>query len=116
MTYGGSPIIGGVTFPRPNGYAINPEPVRRTVQLAGGSTRAYSSGVRDVFELSWSKLTEAQLVALEAATRSPFVSFTALDGSSRMVETATPSADAVPGTDPVRFSVSLTLRAQDTRR
>jgi hypothetical protein len=116
MTYGATPVIGGTTFRRPNGYSVNPEPVRQTVQLAGGSTRAYSSGVRDVFELSWGKMTEAEVVALNAATLPAFVSFTTLDGSTRIVETSPPSIDAVPGTDPVRFSVSLTLRAQDTRR
>jgi hypothetical protein len=114
MTYD-PPVIAGVTVRRPTSLTENPEPVRNSVQLAGGGLRSYSAGVRYVFGLSWAQMTEGELAQLRALTAPPFVPYVHQDGTSHYVETSPPQATAIQGTDPVRFAVSLELRDQDPR-
>lgn len=115
MTYGSAPVIAGVTFRRPSSVSESPESLRRPVVLAGGGLRAYDGGIRDVFELSWSRLTEAERDALVAVCASAFVTYTHVDGTTQVVETNPPEFEPIAGTDPVRFSASVTLRGQDPR-
>lgn len=112
MTYTDVPLIAGVAFPRPSSLQEPDELVRNTVELAGGGTRAYAAGTRRVFELGWSKLTEDQVVQLRGATAAPFVAYRHVNGLTYIVETGPVSATAIAGTDPTRFQVSITLRAQ----
>jgi len=114
MTYV-APVIAGTALPRPTSLTENPEPVRTSAQLAGGALRAYSAGVRAVFGLSWAKMTEGQLAQLRTLTTPPFVPYVHQDGTTYYVETTPPQATAIAGTDPVRFAVTLELRAQDPR-
>lgn len=113
MTYDTLPAISGVTIPRPSGLHENDEPIRSSVVLAGGGLRSYSGGVRKVFELSWSKATEDLVSDLRSLLLPAFVAYRHSDGTTRMVETSGVSAEAIAGTDPVRFSVSVSLREQN---
>jgi hypothetical protein len=117
MAYGDTfPVLGGTTLRRPTSVSQNAETLRREVVLAAGGLRSYSSGVRAVFELSWAKLREEEVVALRMAAAPPFTSYTHVDGTTRVVETSAPQETAIAGTFPVRFSVSITLRAQEPTR
>lgn len=115
MSYDGIPAVAGTELPRPNGVTESPEAVRMGVQLANGSLRAYSAGVRSVFELSWNRLPEATLATLRSLLAPPYVAYRHLDGKTYVVETEPPSAAAIAGTSPTRFSVSVTLREQSPR-
>jgi len=117
MAYGDTfPVLNGTTLRRPSAVSESPEALRSSVTLSGGSTRAYSSGVRFVVELSWNKLLEAEVNALEAAAAPAFVSYTHVDGAVRVVETSAVDSAPIAGTYPVRFTASVTLRAQDPDR
>lgn len=116
MTYSGSPVIAGITLPKPNGASDTDAPVRSGVTLAAGGTRAFNNGVRRSFELSWSRMTEGDLATLRAAVRSAYVPYTHLDGLTYVVETGDVKADAIAGTDPTRFAVSTTLTQQTPTR
>lgn len=114
MTYSTTlPAIAGQVIGRPTSLRESGEPVRNSVTLAGGGLRSYSAGVRRVFDLSWSRVTEDELADLRLLTAPAFVAYTHQDGTTRIVETSGVEADAIAGTDPVRFSVSLTLREQN---
>lgn len=117
MAYGDTfPVLNGTTLRRPSSVSESPEALRRDVTLASGALRAYSSGIRSVFELSWNKLLEGEVAALRAAAALPFVPYTHVDGTTRVVETSPPSVTPLAGTDPVRFAVSISLRAQEPTR
>lgn len=113
----GGPVIGGVTFPRPNSRSSNVEPVRASVDLASGSERTYSKGRRGVHSLSWSKLTEDDVEALVAATEPTYVTYREDEKSTEYVVSTNEgvSFEAVAGTFPIRYSVSVTLRERDVR-
>ena len=115
MVYGTPPALGGVTLRRPTTATESPEPVRSVVTLAGGAERAYDRGSRQVFDLAWSRMTEAQLTALRALLRPTFTSYVHVDGATYFVQTAPPKVEPLGGTDPVRFSVSVQLREQAPR-
>lgn len=116
MAYTSVPVISGITLPRPSRTQVSNEAVRRGVALANGSSRAYNSGTRKVFELAWGKLDEATYNLLTAACAAPFTSYRHLDGATYVVETGTVQADAIAGTDPVRFSASVQLTEQTPTR
>lgn len=117
MAYGDTlPVLNGVTLKRPTSVSETPETLRRGVVLAGGGLRSYSSGIRRVYELAWAKLTEGQVSALRDAARPPFVSYTHVDGTTRVVETEAPAVTPIAATYPVRFAVSITLKAQEPDR
>lgn len=117
MTYTGVPILGGRPLPRPSSVSRGTATVRSRVTLAGGGARAYNSGVRKTFELSWARMTETDLLLLEQLVRTlVFTSYQDLDGLTYTVETGDVDADAIAGTDPVRFAVSTTLTQQEAIR
>lgn len=117
MAYGDAiPVLNGVTLHRPSSVSEDPEALRREVLLAGGGLRAYSGGVRFAVELSWGKLREEEVAALRLAAAPPFVAYRHVDGVTRVVETSPPQVEAIAGTSPVRFAVSISLRAQEPAR
>lgn len=115
MAYGTPPAINGTTLRRPSGISESPEAVDSSVELAGGATRTYDRGVRFVVDLSWSKLTETDVATLRALLRPTYVAYTHTDGVLYQVRSAPLKAEPIPGTDPVRFAASTTLREQGTR-
>lgn len=117
MTYTGLPVLGGRTLPRPTGVQRTSQAARSRVVLAGGSARVYNNGARKVFALSWARMTEADLAALEGVCRSqPFAAYLDLDGVTYVVETGDVDATAIAATDPVMFTASVTLTQQDSIR
>ena len=116
MAYGSPPVLNGVVLRRPSSIDESPEALRKSVELAGGGLRSYSRGVRPTYSLAWSKLTEGELDALREAARPAFVPYVHVDGVTSIVETTAPDSSPIPGTDPVRFAVSITLRGQDPVR
>lgn len=113
----GGPVIGGVTFPRPNSRSTNLEPVRASVVIASGSERTYSKGRRGVHSLSWSKLTEGDVETLVAATQPTYVTYREDASAAEYVVSTNDgvSFEAVAGTFPIRYSASVTLRERDVR-
>lgn len=116
MSFGVAPVLAGITLPRPNAAGEAPERVGSQITLASGSMRSYTSGVRFSVELVWNRLTEDQLATVRQAAAAPVAAYTHLDGSSYVVMTEAVSATPLPGTDPVRFEVSLPLVEQTPRR
>jgi hypothetical protein len=114
----GGPVIGGVEFRRPTSRSVSTEPVGSSVELGSGSLRRYTRGVRKVFAISWAKMTEDEVAAVELALAPTFVTFQ-LDSTAEAALVATEdgfSADAIAGTFPIRYNVSLSLREKDPRR
>lgn len=114
--YGTAPVLNGVTLRRPNTITERPEQVGDEVTLANGSLRRYDLGERKVFELRWGKLTEAQLAALNGAAGRGQLAYTHTDGVTYLVLADRAQSAPVPGTDPVVFETSITLREQKPRR
>lgn len=115
---GGGPVIGGQGFRRPNGREEPDEPLRGVVELASGRTRAYDKGIRRSWSFSWSRMTGTELDALRAAMRPPYVTLEREAGEAAVVVSTEEgvSASALAGTFPVRYSVSVTLKARDPIR
>jgi hypothetical protein len=115
---GGGPVIGGYAFPRPNGREEPTEPLRNVLVLASGSTRAYDQGVRQVYSFSWVRMRGEDLDTLRTVTRSPYVTLQVEGGAEEVVVSTEDgvSASAVPGTYPVRYTVSLNLKGRDAIR
>lgn len=116
MAYGSPPVLAGVTLPRPSSVEQAPERFGSEVTLVSGSLRSYNGGIRSVFALSWSKATEATKTALEAAAVAPVAAYVHVDGVAYTVLVDPPSSSPIPGTDPVKFEVSIALREQTPRR
>lgn len=115
MTYTARPVLNGTQLPRPSAVNDTFERVGTSVQLANGGIRGYTVGRRRVITLSYSKATEATLNALRAAAAGRFVSYTHQDGDAFAAEVDEPQTDAIPGTEPTRFAVSIVLRDQAVR-
>ena len=114
-----APILNGVTLRRPNKHTRTPEGIVSEVQLANGATTTYHRGHRTVLELSWVNMREADAALVDAAGRlRGAVSYVDIDGTTYvvMVEPGGYSGlEAVPGTSPVRYSASLSLRERSPR-
>lgn len=115
----GGPVIGGVTFRRPVARAVTFEPVRSTIELGGsGQLRTYVRGTRRVVELEWSRMTDPEVAALTNVLAPAFVDY-ADDADSAVYRCSTDEGievEAIPGTYPVRYQVSIELRQQDPTR
>lgn len=116
---GGGPLIGGVHFRRPTERTRTVEPVRGTVELGNGDVRTYDKGRRVVVSLAWAKLTEDEAALLDLTLAAPFVTY-ADDADAVDVFTMTTDEPltlaAVPGTHPVRYEASVTLRERKPSR
>lgn len=115
MTYTAAPVLNGSTLPRPSSVDDGAERVGTSVQLAGGALRGYTAGQRRVISLTWNKATEATLALLRAAAVARFVAYVHNDGDAFIVEVDPPSAQPIAGTEPTRFSASITIREQGVR-
>lgn len=114
----GGPVIGGVEFRRPTSRNVTTEPIGASVELGSGSLRRYTRGTRKAFAVSWAKMTEDEVAAVETALAPAFVTFQ-LDSTAEATTVATEegfSAEAIAGTFPIRYNVSLSLREKDPRR
>lgn len=116
MTYGSQPQLSGVVLPRPSSVTENPEQYGSTVVLADGGERRYNGGERLVVELTWNKVSEATLAVITDAARPAVTSYVHTDGEPYVVLPSSVQRSPIAATDPVRFSASLTLREQGTRR
>lgn len=115
MAYTAQPILNGISLPRPNSASESPEQVGTRVELANGRTVPYVRGLRMIFALGWAKLTEAERTALLSAYSPGASSYVSQDGTPYVVLADPPQWTPVPGTDPVRFDASITLREQTPR-
>lgn len=113
----GGPVIAGVEVKRATSLSEKDEPVRQLVELASGSTRAYDKGVRRVFGVAWAKLTRVEVDQLRGLLAAPFVTFATEVGSDVSVVSTEDgfAADPIPGTYPIRYSGSISLRERDPR-
>ena len=116
MTYGTPPALSGVVLPRPSSVTENPEQFGSTVTLANGGERRYDGGERSVFELTWNRISEGVLAEITAAARPAATSYVHVDGVTYVVLPGPVQRSAIAGTDPTRFTASLTLREQGPRR
>lgn len=115
---GAGPVIGGFAFRRPNGRSEPVEALRGVVELSGGSTRSYDRGIRRSWSFSWSRMTEGEVTTLRDVCRVPYVTLEREAGEVPVVVSTEDgiSAEAVPGTYPVRYAVSVNLKARDPIR
>lgn len=111
-----NPVLAGVTLPLPSSHTRTPEAVEQTSQLASGAVARYHLGYRMVVALSWDVLgdLDAARVTTLGMQRDP-VPFTDIDGATTVVLVSDPQVQAIPGTDPVRYTASLTLSEQAPR-
>lgn len=112
-----APVLNGATLRRPNRYTPALVPVREDVVLAGGGLRRYVRGKRMTAELEWENLPGEAVAVIEAAAGEGILLFVDPSGVSRWVYVDDgPDAVPVPGTDPPRYEVSLTLASRDVTR
>lgn len=111
------PVLNGVALPRPNASPRTREDVVETVTLGRGGEKRYVRGFRYVTRLEWTRTTEAGRAAIETAAASlgtiPYVDPLGVI-SSVVVEDGV-EVEPLPGYDPVRYRVALTLREPDVR-
>lgn len=115
MTYTGLPRLNGADLARPSAIDDGADRVGTSVTLAGGGLRGYTAGSRRVFTLTWNKASEATVAQLRAVAALRFTTYVHVDGDTIAVEVDPPSASAISGTEPVKFSASITIREQGVR-
>lgn len=114
----GGPVVDGVQLRRPTSRDESHEPLRQVVDLGNGATRSYHRGIRRVWSYAWGRLTEAEKDELAALVAAPYVTLSPETGAPPVVVsteeayTATP----IPGTFPVRYTATMTLRERDPIR
>lgn len=113
----GGPVIGGIQVRRPTSLARTPEGLREEVVLGSGDLATYDRGIRFTYALSWEKLTEADRDQLHDVTADPYTTYAPEPGAPAVVVTTGDGleSEAVPGTFPIRYSASLTLRERSPR-
>lgn len=112
-----APVLAGKTLPAPSRYVRSREDLQTLVTLANGVERAYVRGFRYVYALTWDAMRGADVDLLRAATATfGEVSFRTLDGDTVTVRVDdAPPETARPGTNPVRYAASVTLREPGVR-
>ncbi len=113
MPYTGSPVLNTITLPLPNSAEEEIAQLGEDVELANGSVRRYDKGERWSIALTWSRLTEAERDLVRMAAPRRAVVWVGQDGITRTVLPGRPQARPLPGTDPTRFDVTLTLVEQN---
>lgn len=105
------PILDGRTLPAPSSHVRDLEDVVDRRTLADGSTVRYHRGHRTRVRLGWrlQRAAAAKLVEELARVRRT-TQYVDIDGTPYVVEVAGfDGADAIAGTDPVRYTVGLTV-------
>lgn len=114
----GQPTLAGVVLPRPSAHTRTPVEVSSSTQLADGSDATYHLGHRMVFDMRWDLATDevASLVERLGMLVGP-VEYVDLDGTSYVVSVADRAPrEAIRGTDPVRYTVGLTVQEHAPRQ
>lgn len=112
---GGGPVVAGVQLRRPTTRTARYEPEQSERVLASGATRTYYAGRRLIVALAFSKMSEEEKAALVAALGAAYVTYQE-DSTADAVTmgiSEPPEFDPIPGTYPIRYNVSLALKARD---
>ena len=111
MAYGDTvPTLNGYTLPRANGIDESYELTGAEIMLANGARRRQSPGRRFRVEISWTRLTAAEVTTIAAAADVAAVgSYVHVDGVAYVVLADPPTFTPIPATSPVRFDGSLSV-------
>lgn len=106
-----APILDGQTLPLPSSHVREAEEVVDRRTLADGSTVRYHRGHRTRIRLGWRMRPAAAAALVDQLSRLRRVTqYVDIDGTPYVVEVqASDGVEAVPGTDPIRYAVGLTV-------
>lgn len=112
-----APVLDGVTMPRPSTYRRTPIAVASDRELAGGTIARYSRGHRFQHSMSWDLAKESAALLLEQLGRIRGVTqFVDMDGTPYVVLVDDfDGLEPIPGTEPPRYKVSLTIKERRPR-
>lgn len=112
-----APILDGITLPAPNTRVLDLVEVVDRRTLVDGTTVRYHRGHRTRIRLGWGlrQYDAAELVQTLARLRA-VTQYVDIDGKPYVVEVeGFDGAEAIAGTDPVRYSVGLTVAERRPR-